>query len=59
MARRSPRQWLLIGVVGGLVGVLVLRSAMVLLLGSLKVLALMGGLVVVWIFVRGPRDGPR
>ena len=57
MARRPPRQWLLIGVACGLVAVLVVRSAVVLLLGSLKVLAVIGAVALVWLFLRGPRDG--
>jgi hypothetical protein len=59
MARRPPRQWLLIGVVCGLVAVVLVRGAALLLLGSLKVLAVVGGLAVVWLFLRGPRDGVR
>ena len=59
MARRPPRQWLLIGVVCGLVAVVLVRGAALLLLGSLKVLAVAGGLAVVWLFLRGPRDGVR
>ncbi len=59
MARRPPRQWLLIGVGCGLLAVLLLRSAVFLLLGSLKVLAVVVGLGVLWLAVRGPRDGAR
>ena len=57
MASRPARQWLLIGVACGLVGVLVVRSALVVLLGSVKLLAVLGGLALLWLFLRGPRDG--
>ncbi len=56
MARRSPRQWLLIGVGCGLVAALLVRFAVALLVGGVKVLALLAIVGVVWIFVRGPRD---
>jgi hypothetical protein len=59
MARRPPRQWLLIGVACGLVAVVLVRGAVLLVLGSLKLLALVGGLALVWLFLRGPRDGVR
>lgn len=60
MARRvPPRQWLLIGVACGLVAVVAVRSAVLLLLGSLKVIAVVGGLALLWVLVRGPRDGRR
>jgi hypothetical protein len=59
MARRPPRQWLLVGVVCGFLAVVLVRSAAALLLGSVKVLAVLGGLAVVWLLVRGPRDGRR
>ena len=39
MAGRPPRQWLLIGVVCGLLAVVVLRSAVAVLAGSLKLVA--------------------
>jgi hypothetical protein len=57
MVRRPPRQWVLIGVACGLVGVLVVRSALVLLLGSVKLLVVLGALALLWVFLRGPRDG--
>ena len=57
MAGRPPRQWLLIGAVCGLLSVLVLRSALAVLLGSVKLLAVIGGVALVWLFLRGPRDG--
>jgi len=57
MAGRPPRQWLLIGVVCGLLAVVVLRSALAVLLGSVKLLVVIGGLALVWLFLRGPRDG--
>jgi hypothetical protein len=56
MAGRPPRQWLLIGVACGLLAVLVVRVALVLLLGSLKLVAIVGGLALLWLFLRGPRD---
>jgi hypothetical protein len=56
MAGRPPRQWLLIGVACGLLAVLLVRFALVLLVGSLKLVAVVGGLVLLWLFVRGPRD---
>jgi hypothetical protein len=59
MARRSPRQWLLVGVMCGLVAVVVVRGAAQLVLGSLKLLVVVGGLAFVWLFLRGPRDGVR
>ena len=60
MRRRSPpRQWLLIGVACGLVAVLAVKSAVFLLLGSVKVLAMVGVLALLWVFLRGPRDGRR
>jgi len=60
MARRPPpRQWLLIGLVCGIVAVVLVRSAVFVLLGSLKVLVVVAGLALVWLFVRGPRDGRR
>ena len=55
--RSPPRQWLLIGLACGVVAVLALKSAVFLLLGSVKVLAVVGGLALVWVFLRGPRDG--
>jgi hypothetical protein len=57
MARRPARPWLLIGVACGLVGVLVVRSALAVLLGSVKLLVVLGGLALLWLFLRGPRDG--
>ena len=57
MAGRPPRQWLLIGVACGLLAVIVLRSALVVLVGSLKLVAVVGGLALLWLFLRGPRDG--
>jgi ABC-type Mn2+/Zn2+ transport system permease subunit len=57
MARRPLRQWLLIGVACGLIGVFVVRSALTLLVGSVKLLVVLGGLTLVWLFLRGPRDG--
>jgi len=57
MARRPPRQWLLIGVACGVLAVLVVRSALAVLLGSVKLLAVVGALALVWLFLRGPRDG--
>ena len=57
MAGRPPRQWLLIGVVCGLLAVVVLRSAVAVLAGSLKLVAVLGGLALLWLFLRGPRDG--
>jgi hypothetical protein len=56
MAKRPPRQWLLIGVVCGLAAVVVVRFALVLLVGSFKALAVIGGVALLWIFLRGPRD---
>ena len=40
---RPPRQWLLIGVAAGLLAVVLVRLAVVLLVGSVKVLLLLGG----------------
>mgnify|MGYP003517279523 CR=1 FL=1 len=57
MAGRPPRQWLLIGVACGLLAVIVLRSALVVITGSLKLVAVAGGLALLWVFLRGPRDG--
>jgi hypothetical protein len=57
MAGRPPRQWLLIGVACGLLAVVVVRSALVLLIGSVKLVAVIGAVALVWIFLRGPRDG--
>ena len=57
MAGRPPRQWLLIGVAGGLIAVVVVRFALVVLLGSLKLVAVVGGLALLWLFLRGPSDG--
>ena len=58
MARRTPpRTWLLIGLACGLVAVVLVRSAVFLVLGSLKVLAVVAGVGLIWLFVRGPRDG--
>jgi hypothetical protein len=57
MADRPPRQWLLIGVACGLLAVVVLRSALAILTGSLKLVAVVGGLALLWVFLRGPRDG--
>jgi hypothetical protein len=57
MPGRSPRQWLLVGVACGLVAVVLVRFALVLVIGSLKLLAVVGGLVLLWVFLRGPRDG--
>lgn len=60
MARRTPpRQWLLIGVGCGILAVLVLKSAVFVVLTSLKLLAVLVGLALVWVFLRGPRDGTR
>jgi hypothetical protein len=59
MPARSPRQWLLIGVACGLVAVVVVRFAVALVLGSVKLLALVAGLALLWVFLRGPRDGER
>lgn len=59
MARRPPRQWLLVGVACGLLAVVLVRGAVTLLLGSVKLLALVGGLALLWVFLRGPRDGAR
>ncbi len=60
MARRTPpRQWLLVGVVCGIVAVVLVRSAVFLLLGSLKVLAVLAGVGLIYLFLRGPRDGRR
>ena len=56
MRGRPARQWLWIGVLGGLVAVLVLRSAVAVLVGSVKLVAVVGGLVLLWLFLRGPRD---
>jgi len=57
MAGRPPRQWLLIGVAGGLLAVVAVRFALVLLLGSVKLFAIVGGLALLWLFLRGPKDG--
>jgi hypothetical protein len=57
MAGRPASQWLLIGVVCGLLAVIVLRSAVAVLAGSLKLVAVLGGLALLWLFLRGPRDG--
>jgi hypothetical protein len=43
----------------GLVAVVIVRGAALLLLGSLKALAVIGGLALVWLFLRGPRDADR
>lgn len=59
MARRPPSQWLLIGVACGLLAVVLLRSALAILTGSLKLVAVVGGLALLWVFLRGPRDGSR
>ena len=57
--RSSPRQWLLIGLACGLVAVLAVRSAVFLLVGGAKVLALLAGLAIVWLVLWGPRRGRR
>jgi hypothetical protein len=57
MPGRSPRQRLLVGVACGLVAVVLVGFALVLVIGSLKLLAVVGGLVLLWVFLRGPRDG--
>lgn len=58
MPRRSPpRQWVLIGVACGVLAVLVVKSAVFVLLASLKLLAVVVGVALIWIFLRGPRDG--
>ncbi len=60
MARRvPPRQWLLVGVGCGIVAIVLVRSAVFLLLGSFKVLIVLAGVGLVWLFLRGPRDRPR
>ncbi len=56
MARRSPRQWLLVGVVCGLAAVVLVRGAVALLVGSVKVLAVLVALGLAWVVLRGPRD---
>ena len=56
MAGRRPRQWLLIGVACGLLAVVVVRLAVVVLVGSVKVLAILAVAALVWLFLRGPRD---
>lgn len=56
MRGRPARQWLWIGVLAGLVAVLVVRSAVAILVGSVKVVAVVGGLALLWLFLRGPRD---
>ncbi len=58
MARRTPpRTWLLVGLACGILAVVLVRSAVFLVLGSLKVLAVVAGVGLIWLFVRGPRDG--
>ncbi len=60
MARPTPpRQWLLIGLACGVVAVVLVRSAVFLLLGSLKILAVLAGVGLIYLFLRGPRDGRR
>jgi len=60
MARPTPpRQWLLIGLGCGIVAVVLVRSAVFLLLGSLKILAVLSGVGLIYLFLRGPRDGRR
>ena len=57
MAARPPRQWLLVGVACGVLAVVVVRSALAVLVGSVKLLAILAGVALVWLFLRGPRDG--
>ncbi len=58
MARRTPpRTWLLVGLACGILAVVLVRSAVFLLVGSFKVLAVVAGVGLIWLFVRGPRDG--
>lgn len=57
--RPPPRGWLLIGVACAVVAVLALKSAVFLLVASVKLLAVVGVLALVWIFLRGTRDGRR
>ncbi len=57
--RIPPRQWLLVGVACGLVAVVLVRTGLFLLLGSLKVLAALAGVGLIWLFLRGPRDSRR
>lgn len=59
MAGPRPRQWLLVGVICGLVSVLVVRSALAVLLGSVKLVPGMVGVVLVWLFLRGLRPRGR
>lgn len=57
--KSPPREWLLIGVACGLVGALLVKSALFVLLGSVKVLVVVGAVALGWILLRGPRDGTR
>ncbi|MEO6317833.1 MAG: hypothetical protein ABIP36_03530 [Acidimicrobiales bacterium] len=60
MARRTPpRTWLLVGLACGILAVVLVRSAVFLVVGSFKVLAVVAGVGLIWLFVRGPRDGRR
>ncbi len=60
MPRRSPpREWLLIGVACGLLAALLVRAGLAVLLGSVKVLVVLGALGVGWLLLRGPRDADR
>ena len=56
MPGQPARHWVWIGVVGGLIAVVVVRSAVAVLVGSVKLLALIGAVVLLWLFLRGPRD---
>ncbi len=57
--KSPPREWLLIGLACGLVAALAVKSALFVLLGSVKVLVVVGAVAVAWLVLRGPRDGTR
>lgn len=59
MAARPPRQWLLVGLACGLLAVLLVRGALLLLLASVKLLAVLAVVGGAWLLLRRPRSGPR
>ena len=55
MASRAPSQWLLVGVACGLLAAVLLRGALLLLLASVKLLAVVAVVGLGWLLLRRPR----
>lgn len=57
--RRPPRQWLLIGLGCGLLAALIVRAAVAVLVGGVKILIVVAVLALAWLLLRGPAGGRR